>query len=160
MTADGALGADWTIMIPNFSGLIFGAYYCHQFLIHRHPDAVVMPFFGGAAAFMAAVGGAAITLPAASAQPLIGYAGVTLTGLMFVGPLAAIGTVLKEKSAAALPLAFTLASTANCTLWTSYGALVIHDPFVWGPNGVGLSFSIIQLALIAKYGTSAPKMKP
>ena len=44
-------------------------------------------------------------------------------------------------------LAFTLAATANCTLWTSYGALVIHDAFVWGPNGIGLGFSFVQLGL-------------
>ena len=63
--------------------------------------------------------------------------------------------MLRDRSAASLPLAFTLASTANCTLWTSYGALIIHDPFVYGPNGVGLGFSLVQLALIARFGTGA-----
>jgi len=96
---------------------------------------------------------AAATMPLASAQTMIGYAGCTLTALMFMGPLAAIQTVMRDQSAASLPLAFTLASTANCTLWTSYGALVIHDPFVYGPNGVGLAFSFAQLALIARFGS-------
>jgi len=149
----GALGGDFTIMVPNFSGFVFGSYYCHQFYSYRAPDATVLPYFGGAATFVAAVVGAAATLPLASAQTVIGYAGCTLTALMFMGPLAAIQTVMRDHSAASLPLAFTLASTANCTLWTSYGALVIHDPFVYGPNGVGLAFSCVQLALIARFGS-------
>ena len=74
---------------------------------------------------------------------------------MFSGPLASIQAVIRDKSAASIPFAFTLASTANCTLWTSYGALVIHDPFVYGPNGLGLVASIVQLGLLARFGTGA-----
>lgn len=158
-TTYGALSSDFTIMIPNFSGLLFGSYYCHQFYSLRSPEATVLPYFGGGAAFVAAVLGAAATLPIASAQTAIGSAGCALTAMMFYGPLAAVGTVLKDRSAASLPLAFTLASTANCTLWTSYGALVIHDPFVYGPNGFGLGMSMVQLGLIARFGT-APPIKP
>jgi len=150
----GALASDYTIMIPNAAGLVMGSFYIKEFLTYRSEGAVVAPFLGGGAAFVAAVAGASATLPAASAQTAIGYMGCTLTALMFMGPLAAIKTVLHEQSAAALPLSFTLAATANCTLWTSYGALVIHDPFVYGPNAVGLGFSFVQLALIARFGTS------
>jgi hypothetical protein len=113
-TTYGALSGDFTIMIPNFSGLVLGSYYCQQFYTHRAPDATVLPYFGGAVGFVTAVLGAAATLPTASAQTFIGYAGCTLTALMFVGPLAAIQTVMRDRSAASLPLAFTLASTANC----------------------------------------------
>jgi len=152
-TTYGALGGDFTIMVPNFTGLVLGSYYCHQFYTLKAPDATVLPYFGGGAAFVSAVLGAAATLPVESAQTFIGYAGCSLTALMFMGPLTAIQTVLKDKSAASLPLAFTLASTANCSLWTAYGALVIHDPFVWGPNGCGLAFSFAQLGLIGTFGT-------
>ena len=93
----GALGMDFTIMVPNASGLVFGAYYCQQFYKYRNPEATVMPYFGGGACFVAAVLGAAATLPAASAKVLIGYAGCTLTALMFVGPLASIQTVSAPK---------------------------------------------------------------
>ena len=151
----GALGSDLAIMLPNASGLVFGLYYCQQFYTYRDPNAMVLPYFGGGAAFAALAVGAAATMPALAAKTVIGYAGCTLTALMFYGPLASINTVLRDRSAASLPLAFTLASTANCTLWTSYGALVIHDPFVFGPNGVGLCFSFVQLGLIARFGTAA-----
>ena len=45
-------------------------------------------------------------------------------------------------------------------LWTSYGALVIHDPFVWGPNSMGLAFSLAQLGLIGRFGTRKPTHTP
>ena len=120
----GALGSDFTIMVPNVSGLVFGSYYCHQFYTHRAPDATVLPYFGGGAAFVTATTTAAATLPVDDAKTIIGYAGCTLTALMFYGPLAAVGTVLKDKSAASLPLAFTLASTANC----ARPSHIHHDP--------------------------------
>ena len=115
-----------------------------------------MPYFAGGAGFAALAIGAAATLDLASAKLVIGYAGCSLTMFMFLGPLTAIRVVLRDRSAASLPLAFTLAGTANCTLWTSYGALVIHDPFVYAPNGIGLGFSLVQLALTARFGTGPP----
>ena len=159
-TTYGALGSDLTIMLPNASGFILGLYYCQQFYQHRAPDAVVAPYLGVATAFSTAVLGAAVTLPTETARLAIGYGGVAVCIAMFSGPLAAIKTVLHERSAAALPLAFTLASTVNCTLWTSYGALVIHDPFVWGPNGLGFVASVAQLGLIGRFGSAAPKGTP
>jgi solute carrier family 50 (sugar transporter) len=156
----GALGADLTIMLPNASGCVLGLYYTQQFYKYKAPDAVVLPYIGGATAFSAAVVGAAATMPLETARMAIGYGGVAVCIAMFSGPLAAIQTVLRERSAAAIPLAMALASTANCTLWTSYGALVIHDPFVWGPNGLGLLASVTQLGLIARFGTAAPKLPP
>ena len=156
----GALGSDLTIMAPNASGLLFGTYYCYQFYKYRNPDATVVPYFAGGTGFAALAVGAAATLDTASAKMVIGYAGCALTMFMFLGPLTAIRVVLRDRSAASLPLAFTLASTANCTMWTSYGALVIHDAFVWGPNGVGLGFSLVQLGLTARFGTAPPSKPP
>ena len=73
-------------------------------------------------------------------------------------------------STTTLPLSFALLSRCGLTthlacsaplglpgtLWTSYGALVIHDPFVWGPNGFGFGMSMVQLGLIARFGTGPP----
>ena len=153
----GALGYDLTIMAPNESGLLFGTYYCHQFYKYRNPEATVVPYFVGGGSFAAFAVGCASTLDVTTAKLLIGYAGCSMTMFMFLGPLAAIKVVLRDRSAKSLPLAFTLAATANCTLWTSYGALVIHDAFVWGPNGIGLGFSFVQLGLIARFGSGEPK---
>lgn len=155
-TTYGALGGDLTIMLPNASGFVLGLYYCRTFHVYRSAEAVTTPYFAGASLFCAGVGFAVAALPAATAKLVIGYAGVAVCTVMFYGPLASIKTVLADRSATSIPLAFTAASTANCTLWTAYGLLVIHDPFVWGPNGVGLACSIAQLALIGKFGSGPP----
>ena len=73
-TAYGLLNGDYTIMLPNASGFVLGAYYCSQFYIHRAPGATVIPYFGGAAAFVASVGAAASALPAETAKLGIGCA--------------------------------------------------------------------------------------
>ena len=73
---------------------------------------------------------------------------------MFGGPLASMGSVLRDQSAAAIPVGFTVFSTINTTVWLGYGALVLGDPFIWAPNVLGLGSSLTQLGLIARYGTA------
>ena len=75
---------------------------------------------------------------------------------MFSGPLTSIRSVLRDRSAASLPLAFTLVSCANTSVWLSYGALILHDPFIWGPNVLGLGAATAQLGLIARFGSGPP----
>eukprot|EP00967_Tisochrysis_lutea_P000282 scaffold387_cov31-Tisochrysis_lutea.AAC.1 len=114
-TTYGALGSDATIMLANIPPALLGSYYCYTFYQYRSPDAVTLPYFGGAALFSGGVGLAAAMLPTTSAQLVIGYAGVAVCTVMFAGPLAAIKTVLAQRSAESLPLAYTLAGVANCT---------------------------------------------
>ncbi len=56
---------------------------------------------------------------------------------MFSGPLAAIQTVVRERSTNSIPPAFTFASLLNCLLWAGLG-LALADAFVWFPNVLGL----------------------
>jgi hypothetical protein len=114
-TAYGALGSDTTIMLANVMPAILGTYYCSVFYKYRAEGAVALPYFAGAAGFSAAVVAAALTLPTATAHLGIGYGGVAVCTVMFGGPLAAIQTVLRDKSAHSLPLAYTLAGLVNCT---------------------------------------------
>ena len=97
------------------------------------------------------------------ANTAVGYIGIVLVVIMFSGPLATIQTVFRTKSTASLPPLFTAASFLNCLLWSLYGALVIHDPFIWGPNSAGLVASMAQIGLFAIYGmppTSGPDGVP
>jgi len=114
-TTYGALASDLTITLANVSPALLGTYYCYTFYKHRAPDATALPYFGAAAVFSAGVGVAAVTLPTATAQLLIGYAGVAVCTVMFAGPLATIKTVLNDRTAESLPLAYTLAGVGNCT---------------------------------------------
>ena len=154
--AYGALLGNYTIALPNITAIVMGAGYCAAFVRHASPQARVAPYFGGAAALVAATAGAATLLPLGDAQAVIGYLGCAVCVGMFGGPLAAISSVLRDRSAAALPLGFTVFGVLNTSVWLGYGALVLGDPFIWAPNVLGLGSSLLQLGLIARFGTAPP----
>ena len=150
----GALLSNPTIMLPNITAIVMGAGYCATFLKYKSPQAVVTPYVASSAGLVAATIGSAALLPLATSQQFIGYLGCGVCVAMFGGPLASISAVLRDQSAAAIPLGFTVFSIANTSVWLSYGALVLGDPFIWAPNVLGLGSSLTQLALIARYGTA------
>jgi solute carrier family 50 (sugar transporter) len=78
--------------------------------------------------------------------------GVLLCMVMFGSPLATLKTVILTKSARSIPLPFTVASTINCFLWSVAGLFKLKDFNVYFPNLVGLTFSLVQVALKLKYG--------
>ena len=88
----------------------------------------------------------------------IGMAGVIFCLAMFASPLAALQTVLQTKSARSIPLPFTIASTANCVLWTISGFWDMQDPNVYLTNGTALLFGLVQIALKLHYGNGPEKM--
>jgi solute carrier family 50 protein (sugar transporter) len=106
----------------------------------------------GAAAAIAGTTGVVAMMAPAAAQAVLGWAGVAVVVAMFSGPLQVIAGVVKSKSTRNLPFPMAVATVANCTLWGAYGALVIHDPFIWAPNVLGLASGLAQLGLFAKYG--------
>ena len=57
----------------------------------------------------------------------VGILGNVANVFMMWGPLAAVRTVLNEKSTRSLPFMFTRASGFNSGLWTLYGVGVIQD---------------------------------
>ena len=137
-------------MAPNVTALAMGAAYTGVFW--KYAAMPMTMYLGAGAAGLAATYGIVAALPVDQALNVLGYLGVGMVIVMFGGPLATIKTVVEEKSTASLPFAFTLASFANCITWTGYGALVIHDAFIWFPNALGLASACAQLGLFAKYG--------
>lgn len=143
-------------MAPNFSAIALGAGYCATFYKYRSPQAVVLPYVGASAALVATCGGAAAALPAAEAASFVGSLGCAVSVAMFSGPLASIRAVLRDRSAASIPPAFTGISIVNTSLWATWGVLVLHDPFIWAPNFLGLGSACAQAGLIARFGTAPP----
>lgn len=124
MFANGVLWASYgvlldnpSIALPNVSAIVLGASYCAAFYCYRSPQACVLPYFGAAGSMVAATAGAAATLPAAEAAGVIGSIGCVASVAMFAGPLASIRAVLRDRSAAAIPPAFTVVSCANTAVW-------------------------------------------
>ena len=68
-------------------------------------------------------------------------------GVMFVSPLAKISSILKNKSCppGAIPLPFTIATAANCFLWSVYGIKGVKGKFKAGTPQSGL-FVVLTLA--------------
>lgn len=85
-------------------------------------------------------------------EQVIGIIGQAICVVMFGGPLAAVRTVIEEKSTKALPFAFTLFSFVNCGLWTIYGLYFINDMNIYIPNILGWALATLQLALFVRYG--------
>lgn len=76
---------------------------------------------------------------------------MTTAVVLMASPLAVVGTVIKNKSTAALPFPVSLAMTMNGAAWGSYGWFVTNDLYVWLPNVLGCGAGILQLSLFAIY---------
>lgn len=154
---DGFLQGDPTIYLSNIPALLMGGLYAQQFAAHRAPDAPsVLPVYCGFGGIAATCGAIALTQPPEAAAMAIGYIGSGVCVAMFSGPLLSIRAVLRERSARSIPPAFSVASTANCALWSAYGFLVINDPFIWLPNAAGFAAGVTQLGLYLHFGAAAP----
>jgi len=82
----------------------------------------------------------------------LGFVGNFANIALFAGPLAAIQTVLRERSTQSMSLGFTCAVTLNCLLWSLYGFVLLNDPQIYASNFVGLLLAIAQLMLFARFG--------
>ena len=155
-TAYGILRGEPKIWSSNVIGLFLGLYYMFYFIQHspkaaptlpgsvrQHTVSVIIVF---AATLMVALS------PVMNPAALIGPFGLALTIGMFASPLSALKTVVQTKSAASIPLPFTIASLVNCLAWSVAGLFRMKDFNVYFPNLLGLSFSLAQVALKLTYG--------
>jgi solute carrier family 50 protein (sugar transporter) len=143
------------IWSSNGIGLVLGAYYFYEFLQHCPKSSPTLPgrkehHVQLVAAVLATtlIATQMLTKPAI----LIGRVGVGFCIILFASPLAALQTVVQQKSARAIPLPFTIASVANCFLWSVVGLRQMHDVNVYLPNLLGLACGLAQVALKLYYG--------
>eukprot|EP01064_Diplonema_japonicum_P036974 TRINITY_DN8523_c0_g1_i1.p1 TRINITY_DN8523_c0_g1~~TRINITY_DN8523_c0_g1_i1.p1 ORF type:complete len:266 (+),score=59.39 TRINITY_DN8523_c0_g1_i1:58-855(+) len=152
----GTLTGDSTLIAANVSALVMGLFYCSTFMKYKNPDVQVAQPVGMAAVAALAVAGMYAGLPQAQAIDAIGMTGCGVVVAMFSGPLAAVQKVLKEKDTSTLPFPMAVATTVNCAFWSAYG-LMIGDPYIYGPNLLGLCSGIVQLSLFARFGFGKAK---
>jgi solute carrier family 50 protein (sugar transporter) len=167
-TTYGLLRRESNIWSCNVIGLVLGLFYMVKF-IRLSPKA--LPTLPGTVrqhvqAVLAIVTATLLLAlsPLTNPAGLIGPVGVLLTIAMFASPLSALKTVLQTKSAASIPLPFTLASLTNCFLWSVAGVLKYQDANIYVPNLLGLTFSAAQAGLKLFYGNGpkayAPEVLP
>jgi len=141
-----------TIIVPNFVGFVAGGYYTSQFAKYNSGKFDLKPYYAGAAALMGTTGLIGACLSQSAAQNAIGLIGCGVVVAMLGGPLQVMKSVIEQKSTKDLPLPMAIATVVNSCCWLGFGSLVVHDPYVWAPNLIGVTSGVIQLGLIAKYG--------
>ena len=135
-----------TVLIPNFAGVLSGGYCALTY--HRFALRSPWQLYAGASA---------IALVAAFLSylrnfQLLGSIGCVLAVILMASPLATIGTVLRDKSTAALPFATSFSGWCNALSWSAYGLLVANDAMIYGPNLVGLALASVQMLLFVLFG--------
>lgn len=86
-----------------------------------------------------------------SHETVVTTLGVCACGVLcclYGAPLSTLATVLRTRDSSSLYPPLVGIACFCSLLWTVYG-LVIGDVFLWGPNCVGATLSLTQLALIA-----------
>ncbi|KAJ0961106.1 hypothetical protein J5N97_000921 [Dioscorea zingiberensis] len=87
---------------------------------------------------------------------VVGVLCVFFGTMMYAAPLSVMKLVIQTKSVEYMPLTLSVASFLNGLCWTTY-ALLRFDLYITIPNGLGVMFSIAQLALYAIYYKSTQK---
>jgi len=148
----GLLTHERTVVVPNVIGLILALYYVTIFIQYapRHNTASPSTLPGSVQQHVAVLTTIAVATATAAHFRLvstIGRAAVVLCIAMFASPLIAVKTVLETKSAASIPLPFTICSLLNTSTWLVTGVYKLKDWNIAMPNVLGLLFGFLQVAL-------------
>ncbi len=144
---------DYTVMWPNLAGVFTGlgcTCIYHIYSFDNHLNTYVVSF-------------ALIALSLQFATKLdtnsIGIEGCILATILMGSPLATVGTVLRERSTAALPLYPSLFTWCNAASWSLYGILISKDVMIWSPNVAGLILATIQMFMFVLFGLPPTKKR-
>mmetsp|Transcript_12371 Transcript_12371/g.18131 ORF Transcript_12371/g.18131 Transcript_12371/m.18131 type:complete len:275 (+) Transcript_12371:180-1004(+) len=145
-TLYGILRKDLTVLVPNAYGIVMGLIgvvtyqnYSQQLHTKLYTAAMI-------------ISATAYKLFLNKNPSRIGLIGCSLAVILSGSPLATVGTVLKDKSTAALPFLTSFATWLNAFCWLSYGILVAHDVMIFGPNGMGFALASIQMVMFVLFG--------
>lgn len=148
----GAMQANMTLVAANSTGFVFGVWYAYNFMKYKPAGVSVAGPVAISASAVCVVAGANLLLPAAEAVHAVGTYGCVIYVAMLGAPLAALRGVVASGSTEALSPVMTAAAFVNCTLWLAFGWYLCEDPYIWGPNVIGLAIQVAGLLLFARFG--------
>lgn len=159
-TSYGFMKNEIKIWSPNAFALLCSIYYIQNFIQYLPVSKNGMGNLPGTVKNHVQIGGsiiAAAAFPMIFAAPetaidIVGKGGVFICLVLFASPLSALKQVLASRSAATIPLPFTLACFINCVFWSVFGVFELNDFMVYFPNLLGLASAVAQLSLIAIFG--------
>jgi solute carrier family 50 protein (sugar transporter) len=146
----GLLKKDNTVLIPNVIGCFAGAgcVLTYQKFTQESPISLYIGSF-----LILAI---STYLALQGNWKILGSIGCALAVAVSGSPLATVGTVLKDKSTAALPFLTSFTTWMNAFSWSLYGILIANDPMIYGPNLLGLALASIQMSLFVLFGLPPP----
>lgn len=89
--------------------------------------------------------------PKHEAQQMVGFVCCFFNICYYAAPLSTMAEIIAKKDSSSLYLPNVLVNCLNATLWLLYGAFGVHNIVVWGPSFIGLTLSLIQVALVFRY---------
>merc|ERR1719329_907708 len=153
----GLLRGNPAIWTPNALAMVLGLFYSAVYCRFCPKDADWLPrtpkhHVAGFLATTLFCGIVTATMDPGNAFVAMGLMGNVMTLAMFGGPLAAMRTVVRERSTRSMPFGFTCAVALNCALWFFYAFFMLDDVFIYFQDGLGLVFAGVQFALFARFG--------
>lgn len=157
LAAYGFMTKDLKVLLTHGVGFILSSFYCFQYLkncstddrhlpgtprLHKQISLSIVTFLLCSISFF----------PKDLATRIVGTFGMTLSCLMYAGPLCKLRDAIREKSAKELPLPFAIAGLLNSLSWFVYGYTVKEDIIIWFPCIVGLWSSSITISLNMLWG--------
>jgi len=156
----GNMAEDMMLFYINMFGLVLGSYYtytCVKFLKDDLKKMFLLRQINGAIFFFIFSMFYISLVRQDERQLHFGIICSFVCIFVFAAPLTTLSTVISTKSTSTLTFPLSLCGAICSMSWVIYGFFV-NDPFVYGPNSIGLFLSLIQLSLFALY-PSTPSLK-
>jgi len=143
-------------LLLNFLGLCLSVSYtvCYMRFTTTSDVKLCYVYLGGGACVACAAVGWYMLRGMADGQSGVGSIAALCNVLMFYAPLAALGEVMRTQSVAKMPFLPIVWSFFAGSVWFTFGVYTTDAP-IMVPNGIGILFSVAQLALYATYYSSA-----
>lgn len=142
----GFLKVDYTIFVPNFTGLLASIFCLWAYLKYNVSNLNNVHAVTSGLIILTGF------LAMRSDYTSIGLLGCAISVTVSGSPLAVMRTVIAEKSTASMPFMTSLVMWVNNLSWFCYGYLIANDPMVYGPNFLGLVLASTQMVLFGIYG--------
>ncbi|KAG0567408.1 hypothetical protein M758_7G145400 [Ceratodon purpureus] len=81
---------------------------------------------------------------------VVGSVCVFIGVVMYASPLSVMKEVIKSESVESMPFLLSFACFCNGLIWTAYGTIK-KDMYIYIPNGLGTSLSVVQLIMWCIY---------
>mmetsp|Transcript_8142 Transcript_8142/g.30029 ORF Transcript_8142/g.30029 Transcript_8142/m.30029 type:complete len:252 (+) Transcript_8142:221-976(+) len=148
-TSYGIIVHDWAIIFPNLTCFLFGTFYVAVFSYYTSHNVSYHLLFG--ALFMLSVGLSVLLYD--DNRKFVGYLACTVAVVFLSSPLAALGTVIKERSTRSMPFLTSFTTWLNASAWFIFGYFLRNDAFIYVPNALGVIASSMQLLLFLVYAS-------